>query len=314
MSAFAALLTTRAVASYFALTFIVSWGGVLLVAGPGIFIASPDEVRHLLPFAVMAMIAGPSLSGLLVIGVAGGRAAMREFFSSLRRWRVGGRWYAAAVLTAPALMAGILLPLSLFSSQFLPRIVTSVDRGVVLITGLTIALAAGVFEEVGWTGFAIPALRARHGMLATGLIVGVAWAAWHLLVAVWALGPSPGAVVATSYALDPLLFLTAFRVLMVWVYDRTHSVLLAMLMHVSLTATARILGAPELDGIPLLLFDVLWSLAVSVVIAVVLSRHRSAAAEPNAAATSRPFQSAGDPQFTREHDAIRRVKKLPPLS
>ena len=277
MSAITAPVTKHAAAIYFALTFIVSWGGVLLVAGPGVFVAAPEDVRRLLPLAVIAMVAGPSLSGLLLTGVAGGRAAMREFLSSLHRWRVGGRWYAAAILIAPALMAGILLLLSLFSRQFLPRIVTSVDRGVVLTSGLAIAFAAGIFEELGWTGFAIPTLRARHGLLATGLIVGVGWAAWHLLVAVWALGPSPGTAVAASYALDPLLFLAAFRVLMVWVYEWTHSVLLAMLMHVSLTATARILGAPDLEGIPLLVFDVLWCLAVSVVVAVVLTPARTPA-------------------------------------
>ena len=32
----------------------------------------------------------------------------------------------------------------------------------------------GFFEELGWTGFAIPTLmRLRYGVLGTGLIVGV---------------------------------------------------------------------------------------------------------------------------------------------
>ena len=33
-------------------------------------------------------------------------------------------------------------------------------------------LSAGLFEELGWTGFAIPRLR-RSGIVATGLMVGV---------------------------------------------------------------------------------------------------------------------------------------------
>lgn len=36
---------------------------------------------------------------------------------------------------------------------------------------------------------------------------------------------------------DGLAGLPAFRVLMVWVYHRTESLLVAMLMHTSLTAT-----------------------------------------------------------------------------
>jgi hypothetical protein len=44
-----------------------------------------------------------------------------------------------------------------------------------------VEVAVGFFEELGWTGFATPRLRLRHGFLATGLIVGVPWGAWHLL-------------------------------------------------------------------------------------------------------------------------------------
>ena len=72
-----------------------------------------------------------------------------------------------------------------------------------------------------------------------------------------------------SCLLDPFLFLVVFRVLMVWVYDRTGSLLVAMLMHVSLTASARIIGAPAMAGLPLLTFDlaraaVLWTLIAAV--------------------------------------------------
>ena len=43
-------------------------------------------------------------------------------------------------------------------------------------------------------------------------------------------------------------FLPAYRVLMVWVYDRTGSVLVAMLMHVSLTASTLILQPLDVAG------------------------------------------------------------------
>ena len=42
-------------------------------------------------------------------------------------------------------------------------------------------------------------------------------------------------------------FLPAFRVLMVWVYDRTGSLLVAMLMHASQTATTLIFAIPATD-------------------------------------------------------------------
>jgi membrane protease YdiL (CAAX protease family) len=166
-------------------------------------------------------------------------------------------------------MFAVLITLSMFSAQFLPGILVSDDRRALVLSGVAIAVAAGTVEELGWTGFAIPRLRRQHGVVTTGLIVGCIWAAWHVLVAVWASGSVSGELSLVSYVLDPFLFLLPFRVLMVWVYDRSGSVLLAMLMHVSLTASARIIGAARIAGLPLLLSDLVWFAAVWAVVAVI---------------------------------------------
>ena len=74
--------------------------------------------------------------------------------------------------------------------------------------------------------------------LTTGLIVGVLWGAWHFLVIFWGSGTFLRSAPAGPLpARGPLLLcLPAFRVLMVWVYDRTGSLLVAMLMHASLVS------------------------------------------------------------------------------
>jgi hypothetical protein len=36
-----------------------------------------------------------------------------------------------------------------------------------------VGLLFGIIEELGWTGFAIPMLRRRYGILAKGTIIGV---------------------------------------------------------------------------------------------------------------------------------------------
>ena len=88
---------------------------------------------------------------------------------------VRGRWYAAAFLIAPAVMLAVLLTLSLTSGNFVPGVYVSPDRTALVLSGLAIALVAGVFEGPGWTGFAVATLRRRYGVFTTGLAVGVPW-------------------------------------------------------------------------------------------------------------------------------------------
>ncbi len=118
----------------------------------------------------------------------------RELLSRLLRWRVGARWYAAALLTAPLMMTATLLALSRLSPEFLPAILTADDNASPLLLGLAVGLVGGFAEELGWTGFAIPRLPRRHGVLATGLTVGVLWAVWHLLQNLWVAPTSSGTV------------------------------------------------------------------------------------------------------------------------
>ena len=262
--------------TYFGLVLAISWGGVIIVVGPGgIPATNKEQYETLFPMAILAMVAGPSVASILLTALLYGRAGLREFGSRLLRWRVGARWYAVALLTAPLAFTGVILALSLTYTEFLPSILTSDDRASGLLMGIFAGLMAGIFEELGWTGFAVPTLlrRMRYGVLSTGLIVGVPWAVWHLLVTFWASGTISGEFAVASYLIDPFLFLVAFRVLMVWVYDRSGSLLLAILMHTSLTASSLILGAGVV-GIPLLTFDLIWAAMLWVVVAVVAASNR----------------------------------------
>ncbi len=143
-------------------------------------------------------------------------------------------------------MTAIPFALSLISPVFLPGIVTTDDKASFLLVGIVAGLLVGFFEELGWTGFAVPRLTLGHGVLATGLIVGPSVRSLALPCLLgsrqfWCAlaGPRPPRALFS--------FLPAFRVLMVWVYDRTGSLLVAMLMHVSLTASTLIFQ-PVSDG------------------------------------------------------------------
>ena len=124
-------------------------------------------------------LSGPSVAGILLIALVDGRAGFRDLWSRVRRWRVGTRWYAVALLTAPLVNSATLFVLSLTSAEYIPDIVTSTDRFAPLVLGLAGGLTVPIFEALGWTGFAMPRLLARRGVLSTGLIMGVLWGIWH---------------------------------------------------------------------------------------------------------------------------------------
>jgi membrane protease YdiL (CAAX protease family) len=257
MATVKAYIKGHPVLSYYALVFAISWGGILLViGGPGAIPGTGDEVETLMPFALLTLFAGPSVAGLLLTGLVHGRPGFRDLFTRMTRWRVDVRWYAVALLTAPLLVTAVLLALSLTSLEFLPRLLTASDKTTLLLFGIGWGIVGGgLLEELGWTGFAVPTLMLRYGVFGTGLVVGLLWGAWHYLIALWAIsGTTPGAI-SPSIFLPALIFyvgsLPAYRVLMVWVYDRTGgSMLLAMLMHASFSASMLTLEPLGLAAVP----------------------------------------------------------------
>src|SRR5215208_4421070 len=274
MTAIKAFIKSHPVLSYFALTFAISWGVLTVVGvGPGGFPGTKEQSEMLFPFVYLAMLLGPSVASIVLTGLLYGRSGLREFGSRLLRWRVGARWQAVALLTAPLLYIAVLFVLALASPVFLPGIFVSDEKPTLLLFGIAVGLGAGFFEELGWTGFAVPTLlRLRHGVLGTGLIVGVLWGAWHFLTTFWGSGTASGALSLAIFVPGVLFavgILPAYRVLMVWVYDRTNgSLLVAMLMHASLTASMFILH-PLVTGVAILTYVLVWAAALWVVVGAV---------------------------------------------
>jgi membrane protease YdiL (CAAX protease family) len=221
------------------------------------------------------MLGGPAIAGILMTVLVSGKAGYRELVSRLLRWRVGAGWYAFALLAAPLVFAVVHVLLSAVSPMFIPGFFLTGEKLSFLMMGLAAALMVGVLEELGWTGFAIPRLKLRHGVFATGLIAGVLWAVWHLpFIRFW-----PGVPLAGELPLAPFLAVTSFfvlvgqlpayRVLMLWVYDHTESLLLAMLMHLGLTASTFILGPAWIPASLLLVYDVALTAVWWIVVAAV---------------------------------------------
>jgi uncharacterized protein len=259
--------------SFYALAFAITWGGLIMaVGGPSKILGSPELLGTRFAIVMLAWLAGPSVASILMTGLVYGREGLREFRSRLLKWRVGARWYAVALLTAPLLSVAVLLALSLSSSEYLPTILTTSDKGALLLQGIVGTFVGGIFEELGWTGFATPTLlkRMRYGVLGTGLIVGVLWGVIHLPVYYWgASGDLSGALLLAVVAANVLAWFPPYRVLMVWVYDRSgESLLVAMLMHGSATGSL-VIFASLAPGWPLFIFTLLFGAVVWVVVGVV---------------------------------------------
>jgi membrane protease YdiL (CAAX protease family) len=202
--------------------------------------------------------------------IVSGRAGLRELLVRLGRWRVGAASWAAALLTGPVLVAAVLLGLSLYSPDFVPGLLTTEDKLGLIIFGLGWGLVGGGFlEELGWTGFAVPTLRQRYSALATGLTVGFFWGTWHVLIAAWASSGLAGEASLAEFIAGFLAFyfvaLPAYRVLMVWLYDHTASLLLVMLMHAVLSASTLILQPASTHG------QFTWNLLLGAALWIVVS-------------------------------------------
>jgi membrane protease YdiL (CAAX protease family) len=266
MTATKTFVMRHPVVTYFVLTFLISWSGILVVLGPGAFTGAAAPTEGLLPLVFLAMFAGPSVAGILMTGLVDGKAGFHDLRSRLLKWRVGVRWYVVALLTAPLVVIAVLLPLSLSSAGFLPGIFASDDKVSLLVIGLAAGLMTGFCEELGWTGFVIPRLRLRYGVLTTGIIVGLLWGAWHFPL--FSGGDLSGVLPLALYLPAQLFtFLPAYRVLMVWVYERTGSLLVAIVMHASLTASTLILQPLDVAGMRVLTYDLVLAAALWLLVA-----------------------------------------------
>jgi len=278
MSNIKAFISRHPVMTYFAITFAVSWGGVLIMGAPYGMPTTSEQFAKLWPIVFLPYFLGPSIASILLTGLVYGKDGFRGLLSRMLRWRVGTLWYVVALLTAPLLVTPILLALSLKSPVFLPGILTTADRVGLILSGLAVGLVfGGLMEELGWTGFAVPGLRLRYGVVTTGLIVGILHAVWHFLPTLWGSGDSSGALDLLLF-LPPILFyigvLPAYRVLMMWVYDRTESLLVAMLMHASLTASTLFILSPSARGVSLMSYYLILTASMWVVVTAVAVANR----------------------------------------
>jgi uncharacterized protein len=74
---------------------------------------------------------------------------------------------------------------------------------------------AGLLEEIGWRGYALPQLLAQYSALTASLIIGVVWGSLHLALLL------PGMMNEGVPALPTVLAVVSVSVLTTWLYVNT---------------------------------------------------------------------------------------------
>lgn len=252
------------VATYFGLVLLISYGSFALVVGPELLrggAEQPTDAFLLFPIIV----AGVCLVGITLTGITGGRPALRDLFARVGRWRVGAQWYAVAVLTPFVLILAVLfLFRTLVSPAFAPKIFP---------LGIVFGLVPGFLEEFGWMGFAYPQMRMSRSTLSAGLLLGVVWGLWHAPVVDYLGAAAPHGVYWVPFFLTFIAIVMAVRVLIIWMYSNTGSVLLAQLMHASLTVSLATFDPLGVSSAQETLWYAVYALVLWIVVAVVVMRY-----------------------------------------
>jgi CAAX protease family protein len=244
MRALRSAIAAHPVPAYLAIAFAFTWTFTVLVS---VSVA----------FGLIALF-GPALGAVIVSWADG---TLGEIRSRTTDWRQPLGTYAAA-FGIPFAVAGIGAVLLVAAGGSWTGL-GSISAIEVVIFVLVIG------EEIGWRGFLQPRLRARMGLLESGLVTGVAWTLWHLPIY---LQPGQGVIAFATFA----WWVIPLAVVMGFVVERArYSVIVATVMHGAANIATPIL----LPGVDRTTWLVVTGAVYMVVAAGLVLRQRSLAAE-----------------------------------
>jgi uncharacterized protein len=241
------LISRHPLVAFFVIAFTGTWIAslplVLAQNGLGLLPYTIPEIVY--PpaywFAMLGAILGPSLASFTVTAITAGKAGVRHLLRRYVIWRVGLRWYLLVLVGVPlfqlvssSVFLGI-APLTAFIHQW-PLYFTTFLPNVLIIT-----LAVQIWEEGGWSGFAVPNLQQRFGAWRACLVFGPLWALWHLpffFVPGQIFDQKVDAITMVVQMVLMIIVAVLPRIIMTWVFNNTKgSILIAILLHASLDAS-----------------------------------------------------------------------------
>jgi uncharacterized protein len=251
--------------SFFVLTYAVAW---LLWAPLVIF---RDRIPGLLGF-VLVLLGSlvPSTVGVLFVALLRGRSGVRTLFRRLLHARIGLRWYLAVL--AVTMLAPLAVGVTILFGGATP-VVDNTIFGVLFLFAFSIFPGSALGEELGWRGFALPRLQARHTALKSSLIIGILWGSWHLPL--WLTGTESHPI--SLYG--PLVVaVIASSVICTWLYNNTRgSLLIIVLYHAAINLPITVLISPmgSQAAQPFLIYVALMVVAAAAVVIATGAEHLS---------------------------------------
>jgi membrane protease YdiL (CAAX protease family) len=174
----------------------------------------------LVPLNAGMLPVGPLLAALLVVGLSEGKAGVKAWGSQVVRRGSDWRWYAVAV-AIPLVITFIVAGLNfLLGAQLVAPIDWTIPFKILPI----MLVFSGMWEEPGWTGYALPHLYKRFGpslagTLSATLVMAVIRTGWHL----------PLMLSGDIYWSDIVLVIAA-QFVFTWLFNRTGGVVLAVML------------------------------------------------------------------------------------
>jgi CAAX protease family protein len=251
---------------FYVLTYVITWS---LWAPLVIF-------RDRLPGPlglVLAMLGSlvPSALGILFVALLRGRSGVRTLLGRLLHARIGLRWYLAALALT------MLVPLAVGVSILMGGDTPVVDKtifGVLFLFAFMIFPGSALGEELGWRGFVLPRMQARHSALKASLLIGILWGLWHLPL--WLTGTESHPI---SLYVPFVVAVIASSVFYTWLYNNTGgSLFIVVLYHAASNLPITVLiddGLGSRGAQPFLIYVGLTVIAAVVVVIATGAEHLS---------------------------------------
>ena len=212
-----------------------------------------NEISAAAVVVVMAMVHAPTIAAMIVVFRSQRFEGIKALFRQLRHWSFAPHWYLKAILIFPATMLVVLLALSFFSSNFAPVFTLSILAFAALFSPL--------WEEIGWTGFATPIMLRRWSPLQVALLLGFLHAMWHLPATIYGAGAFHGNLFIVNFLVTSV-GIVGLRIVAIWIYMRTRSLVLGWLTHVGFTGGQLLLVPLDLTSGETVVWNSAFSFAV----------------------------------------------------